>query len=77
MVWKGLLLQHRASLLPLLSGFRHICFFDDFYFLKLNLQPGRVTKEAAGRLSIIAAWVLLGQPRVTHGANVFSFCCFL
>jgi hypothetical protein len=39
----------------------------------LNLQPDRFSKKAAGSISIVAAWVLVGRPHVVHGAILALF----
>jgi hypothetical protein len=43
------------------------CAFNSF------LQPGRVTKQAVGSISIMAAWVLLGRPHVMQGVSIVEF----
>jgi hypothetical protein len=73
MVWKGFLFQHCTSLLPSLSGLLLRLQFLDYLYLSSFLQPGRVTEKAAGSISIMAAWVLLGRPHVMQGVSIVQF----
>lgn len=73
MVWKGFLFQHCTSLLPSLSGFLLRLQFFEYLYLSSFLQPGRVTKQAVGSISIMAAWVLLGRPHVMQGVSIVEF----